>query len=138
MRIVLDTNVVVSALLWGGTPYKLVEAAVEGDLVLCTSPALLVELRTVLTREHLASRLQRQRSSVEEAIALYAALAISVTPLATPPVVAADRDDDQVVAAAVAAAADLIVSGDRHLLVLRGHQNIPILTPAEAVARTGS
>lgn len=87
MRIVLDTNVVISALIWGGTPYKLIEAAVDSDVVLCTSPALLDELRAVLAREHLAVRLERQQSAMEAAVALYAALTITVFPTEAPPVV---------------------------------------------------
>jgi len=59
MRIVLDTNVAVSALLWGGTPYRLIQAAADGALTLCTSPPLLAELRAVLARGHLASQLER-------------------------------------------------------------------------------
>ena len=47
--------------------------------------------------------------------------------------IAADPDDDHVLAAAVAAQAELIVSGDRHLLVLGTHQGIRIISPAEAV-----
>ncbi len=137
VRIVLDTNVVVSALIWGGTPYKLIEAAVAGDLVLCTSPALLAELLAVLTREHLGSRLQRQRASVDEAVTLYAAMAVCVSPTTIPRVVPGDADDDQVIAAAVAAGADLLVSGDRHLLRLGSHQNIRIVTPAVAVRVLG-
>jgi predicted nucleic acid-binding protein len=61
-----------------------------------------------------------------------------VTPLSAPPVVAADSDDDQVIAAAVAAGADLLVSDDRHLLALGTHQNIRIVSPAEAVRLLGS
>ncbi len=65
-----------------------------GDLVLCTSPALLAELRAVFTHEHLASRLERRRASVEEAVTLYAALAVCVSPTMTPRVVPGDADDD--------------------------------------------
>jgi putative PIN family toxin of toxin-antitoxin system len=133
MRAVLDTNVVVSALIWGGTPFTLLQAATEGDLLLCTSPALLMELRDVLARPHLASRLERQRSSVEQALALYAGLAASVAPAAIPQIVPDDPDDDHVIAASVAANADLLVSGDRHLLALGTHQGIRIVTTAEAV-----
>lgn len=53
-------------------------------------------------------------------------------PFATPPVVAADPDDDHVIAAAVAARADLIISGDRHLLALARRGTIRILDPATA------
>jgi putative PIN family toxin of toxin-antitoxin system len=120
MRAVLDTNVVVSALIWGGKPFELLRAATEGDLLLYTSQALLVELGEVLTRGHLAPRLERRRTSIERAIALYAGLATSVTPAATPRIVPDDADDDHVIAAAVAADAHFVVSGDRHLLKL-GH-----------------
>jgi len=137
VRIVLDTNVVISALLSDGTPYRLIQAAVDGTLMLCTSPALLGELSKVLAREHLASRLERQSSSVEEALTLYAGLTVSVAPKAIPAVVPADPDDDQVAAAAVAAKADLIVSGDRHLLDLGIHRTIRIVAPAQALAQIG-
>lgn len=139
MRLVLDTNVVVSALVWGGVPYRLIEAAAAGDIELVTSPALLAELRDVLGREHLASRLAQQRSNVEQALALYAELAISVSPLDTPRVVPSDPDDDHVIAAAVTGQADLIASGDkRDLLPMGSFQGIDIVTAREAVERLGA
>lgn len=139
MRVVLDTNVVVSALVWGGTPDRLIQAAIDGEIDLATSPALLSELRAVLARPHLAGRLAQNQSTVEQAIDLYERLALQVSPLATPRVVAADADDDHVLACALAADADLIVSGDkRHLLPLGSYQHIPIVSAAEAVIRIGA
>lgn len=61
-----------------------------------------------------------------------------VTPDLVPRVVMADADDDHVIAAAIAAQADIIVSGDRHLLTLGTHQDIRILTPAQALALIGT
>ena len=58
-----------------------------------------------------------------------------VSPAIIPPVVIDDPDDDAVLACAVAATADLVVSGDPHLLKLEAYQGVPIVTPADAVAR---
>jgi uncharacterized protein len=137
MRIVLDTNVVVSALVWGGKPFTLLQLATDGAIALYTSPALVEELRDVLGRSHLKARLDRRRSSVEMALSLYSGLAISTTPTLIIPIVVNDPDDDHVVATAVAADADLIVSGDRHLLDLGRHGTIRIVMPADALAIIG-
>ena len=134
MRAVLDTNVVISALIWGGKPLSLFAAASEGSLHLQTSPILLSELRGVLERRHLAARLERRHLSIERAVALYARL---VTVHDAPPLsvaVARDPDDDAVLAVAVAAQADLVVSGDRDLLVLGPYVGMAIVTPAQALA----
>ena len=132
MRIVLDTNVIVSALIWRGTPYELVQMAIDGDIELYTSLPLLDELHEVLMRDHLSSRLGQHHASVDDAVRFYGELAIAVSPLTIPRVVPGDVDDDQVIATAVAAHADLLVSGDRHLLVLGSHQSIHIVTPGRA------
>ncbi len=118
MRAVLDTNVVVTALIWGGKPVALIQAAIDGDLVLYVSPAMLDELNGVLARGHLATRLDRRRSSAEQAIAHYASLAQILDPPPLPSPVSRDPDDDIVLALAAAAQADFIVSGDSDLLVL--------------------
>ncbi len=138
MRVLLDTNVVVSAFIWGGTPHRLIAAAAAGDIELCSSPQLLSELREVIGRQHLASRLKSQHASVERILALYEEMVVLVSPGATPRVVPNDSDDDHVIAAAVAAGADYIVSGDRHLLSMVTHEGINIVGPAELVQRLGA
>lgn len=135
MGVVLDTNIVVSALVWGGTPYRLLQAAVDGEIELATSPALIDELRDVLSRSHLAPRLAARQSSVPPAIDLYSQPAIHVWPLASPRIVPNDPDDDHVIACAIASGATLVVSGDADLLAIGRHQLVEIVNAAEAVRR---
>lgn len=133
MRLVLDTNVVVSALLWGGLPYQLLRLATEGDVTLYTSPALVGELSDILDRPHFRQRLAGQGTTAQAISDLYRSFAVSVEPASVPRVVPDDADDDHVVACAVAAKAHVIVSGDKHLLKLGRHQDIAIVNVAQAL-----
>ncbi len=117
MRIVLDTNVVLSALLWRGTPYQLLEAIrSRGQARLFTSPALLDELAEVLMRPSAARRLAVIGRSAREGLVDYFEAIQVVEPEQVPRSVPTDVDDDQVIAAAIAAGADVIVTGDADLL----------------------
>ncbi len=116
MRLVLDTNVVISALLWRGTPYRLLEAIRQHDgLQLYSSPVLLEELTDVITRPALTRRLTTIGKTTREVLADYLEAIELVEPVDVP-TVARDPDDDHVLACALAAAAELIVSGDPDLV----------------------
>lgn len=138
VRIVLDTNVVLSALFGRGAPFRLLSSARQREPVtLVTSLALLEELVQALERPAPAMRLAAVDRTPRQVLADYVGAVSLVTPRAVPPIVAADPDDDHVIAVAVAAAADLIVSGDRHLLALGAHGAIRIVTPTKALAAIG-
>jgi len=134
VRIVLDTNVVLSALLWRGMPYRLLDAIrSRGEARLFTSPALLDELADVLTRPSATKRLAVIGKAAREVLTDYVDAVEVVEPEHVPRVVPNDADDDQVIAAALAAGADWIVSGDADLLSMGSHQGIPIITAALAM-----
>jgi putative PIN family toxin of toxin-antitoxin system len=135
VRLVLDTNIALSGLLWGRGPGKLIDAAVQQRIELASSTALLAELQGVLLREKFAAQLVKRGLTVERVFGGYVALVTCVSPLTTPRVIERDPDDDHVIACALAARAEAIVSGDRHLLTLGQHQGIAILTAAQALAR---
>jgi len=132
VRLVLDTNTVVSGLLWDNEPSRLIDEGLQGRVELFTSQALLLELGDVLPRRKLAQRVAASGLSVAQLVARYAVLAQSVLP-ADISRIATDPDDDQVLACALAARADLIVSGDADLLNLKAYQGMPIVTVAEAL-----
>jgi uncharacterized protein len=133
MNAVADTNVVVSGLLWSGNPGRLLEAAANQEITLFTSPALVLELSETLQSTKLLARIGAAGLTLDELLRRYLDVVLLVEPSTVCRVVSEDPDDDEVVAAAVAARADLIISGDRHLIDLKEHAGIRIVTPAEAV-----
>lgn len=132
MRLVLDTNIVVSGLIWGGVPRRLLDLARDEQATLFTSSVLLDELADVLSRDKFASLLASQGITPAFLMQRYGMLAKLVTPQPIERTVR-DPDDDAVIATAVAAHADAIVSGDDDLLDLNEHQGVCIVTAAQAV-----
>lgn len=135
MRIVADTNTVLSGLLRQGTPRRLLDLARERKITLCTSMLLLAELAEIMARDKFAERLRAAKVSAIELAQDYARLTETVTPEALPaPVIARDPDDDHVLACALCAKAQLIVSGDSHLRDLKAYQGIPIRAASVALS----
>lgn len=129
MRVLLDTNVVVSAILFGGIPRQLLEAALAGDLDLVTSPPLLAELERVLIRTFgfPSTMAASIRAELE-------ALGDIVEP-APPRHVTRTAADDLVLATAAGGAAEVIVTGDKELLSLKTYEGIPIESPRAFIDR---
>lgn len=133
MRLVVDTNVLVSAFLWQGTPGRLIDLAGEKAIALYTSRALVDELSEVFHRKKLAKQVAATGLTASQMIRNYRRLAALVTARQIAPQVSRDADDDAVLACALAAHVDLIVSGDADLLVLKRYHSIPIVTAAQAI-----
>jgi len=125
MRIVLDTNVVVSAILFGGKPQEILEAALAGDFRLCISEPMVVELQGVLQRP----KFEFNRQIVQSIVSEITLLAEWVTPTKHFELVEDDPADNDVIDCAVEANADFLISGDRHLLQLGTCVNIQIVSP---------
>jgi len=126
VRVVLDTNSIVSGLLWHGPPRSILDLARAGKLELFTSPTLLAELHEVLSRPKFAARLAAAGTTAHELATGYAALA---TPIRAEPergAVPEDPDDDHVLGCAIAAAVNWIISGDSHLLRIGDYQEVRI------------
>lgn len=124
-RVVLDTNVICSGLGWSGPSAQVLDAVLDGRLVLISSPPLIAELRRVLAYPKLAAAIVEPDTLAD----LIQTTAVLVAPQRTITAVS-DEPDNRVLEAAIEGAADCIVSGDRHLLTLGIFEGVPILTPA--------
>lgn len=135
MRIVIDTNVLLSGLLWKGLPHNLLNQVRFGGIELVMSHVLFDELAEIIVRPKFASILQRTTVTHQQILSELHVLADMVAAPSLPHPVCRDPDDDAVLACALAAQADWIVSGDEDLLTLKVFQHIPIITPAEAIEK---
>jgi putative PIN family toxin of toxin-antitoxin system len=133
VRAIIDTNVLLSGLLWHGAPHAVLEHLRAGTLTFVCSPALLTELADVIHRPKFAAILERSGVKPGPLMTQLRRLAEIVDPPPLPAQVSRDPDDDAVLALAVAAQVDLIVSGDGDRLDLASHQGIRIVSPADAL-----
>ena len=138
MRAVIDNNVLVSGLLWGDKPGRVLAAVAEGQVQIFLSEELLAELREVLRRRKFAARLALKELTPETALAKVQAIArlVPASPIPAPPSLR-DPDDLAVLACAISAAVDVIITGDKDLLTLKSFEGIPIIEAAEALRRLG-
>ncbi len=133
MRIVADTNILVSALIFpGGSPEAVYRLVLEERIELVTSRPLLAELGRVLTL-----KFGWQPARAEEAVEQLVRVAQIVDPREVLSVVDADPADNRVLEAAVEGEVDAIVSGDSHLLGLVEWRGIAIRSPSAFLAHFG-
>ena len=129
MRVLLDTNIWISGLLWGGNPRRIIQLAVSEQIVLYSSKLLIEELQTTLAYPKLQRRLEKLAITAEELLVEVA----RITQLCQPVTISdlrqlRDSKDKIVLETAVSVPVEVIVSGDEDLLILREFQDIPILT----------
>jgi hypothetical protein len=136
LRIVIDTNVWISGLLWTGQPWELLCLAEAGEIELCMAPAMIEELAQVLAYEKFQTRLEQLGLSPTELVAYAMELAsVFDVPRGDATIVAADPDDDIFLRCAIAVGATYVVSGDHHLLDLEEYADIRILTVHDFLAQ---
>ncbi|MDT7893093.1 MAG: putative toxin-antitoxin system toxin component, PIN family [Armatimonadota bacterium] len=129
LRVVFDTNILISALLWHGPPSQCVELARLGLVRSVTCNELLDEFVEVLLRRfrltiYQAEQARRSVVSFSEVVAITGQLKVVVD----------DPDDDKVIECAVVGKADYIVTGDHHLLALGQYGNISIVKAAQFIS----
>jgi uncharacterized protein len=124
-RIVLDTNVYISAFLFGGKPSLILDRIEGGQIELCYSQPIRKEVEGVL-----AEKFAWPAETISLACAPFWNIGICVKPRRTIRA-CSDSDDDRILECAVEAQAQYIVTGDKHLLNMVRFEGIPILRPDE-------
>lgn len=125
MKLILDTNVFISAVFFGGLPYRILNAWRQGKIQLIISPEILDEYRRI--GKELSARYNGV--NLEPMLELLTVHAQLVESPALPEAVCTDPDDDKFIACAIASGAKIITSGDRHLLAVSGYHGITVLPP---------
>ncbi|OIP39863.1 putative toxin-antitoxin system toxin component, PIN family [Candidatus Desantisbacteria bacterium CG2_30_40_21] len=131
MKMVFDTNVIVSALLWTGIPHELLVMAKKGEISLAMSFDMLVELEEVLGREKFQHRIKAINTTIEELISSIKLIVKFYTVLEKIEGICLDIDDDMFLECAIASNSKYILSGDMHLLSLGSFRDIQILRPRD-------
>jgi len=126
-RIVLDTNVLISAILFGGNPRRVLDLVISGSVDCTLSAVILDELKDVLQRPKFGFFPDVCFHIVEE---LHGACDI-ISPSVSVDDIRSDPNDNRILECAVEAQAHFIVSGDPHLLDLGKFEKIRILSPAD-------
>jgi uncharacterized protein len=141
MRVVIDTNVWISGLLWRGAPWRILRLVEQGEIEVCIAPPMLAELEEVLSAERLRPRLEQLGFSPSDLV-IYALHLSTMFEVPEPsgsslsPVIAGDPDDDVFVLCAEVSGASYLVSGDRHLLDMVQYRELDIMSPAAFLERT--
>uniref|UniRef100_B8HMW1 Nucleotide binding protein PINc n=1 Tax=Cyanothece sp. (strain PCC 7425 / ATCC 29141) TaxID=395961 RepID=B8HMW1_CYAP4 len=131
MRVVIDVNVWVSGLLWGGLPGQILSLARNKRITSYISAELLLELKTTLQRDKFRQRLQERNYSVDSLLAIVQAISeiVQISEIAIPAL--RDPADAKIMATAITAHAECLITGDQDLLILQEFQGFSILTPTQ-------
>ena len=127
IRIVLDTNVIISGWLCSGSPRQIINIARQRQVQSVISEMLLDEFRDVLHRPKFAVRLSNIGKTVNEILSEHLEFTEIVEPAQIAPVIDRDPDDDAVLACAIGGNVQYIVTGDDHLLALKHFREIGII-----------
>ncbi|NJL52383.1 MAG: putative toxin-antitoxin system toxin component, PIN family [Hydrococcus sp. SU_1_0] len=129
MKVLLDTNIWISGLLWGGNPRRIIQLALSKQIVIYSSKILIDELQATLAYPKLQRRLEKLAITAEELLVEVT----GITQLSQPATISKldqlrDPKDKIVLETALSVPVEVIVSGDEDLLILEKFRQIPILT----------
>ncbi len=132
-KVILDTNVLISAIVFGGKPRHILESIIRGKVGLAVSESILKEVKAVLS----GRKFRYPPQIVHAVLTEISSMSELVDPRVRVNKIKKDPDDNRVLECAVESRADFIVSGDMHLLELGSFKGISIMNPADFIDTLG-
>jgi|LGVF01.2.fsa_nt_gb putative PIN family toxin of toxin-antitoxin system len=129
-KVVLDTSVLISGILFGGNPRQILELVIQGKIDAYISPAIFTEYREILIRPKFGLSHEKRFSIAKEIEDIFC----FVFPQVTVDLIKDDPDDNIILECALAADVKYIITGDPHLLNLAWIEKIKIISPVTFVA----
>ena len=123
MKIVLDTNVLISGIFWGGHPKKILEMVVKGTVKLYATESIVKEYFRII------EKIGKKNPSIINEWKMLLLDLLNIIEATEEIAICRDEYDDMFIECAVACGAKYIVSGDEDLLVLEKYREIQIITP---------
>jgi len=137
MRVVLDTNVLISGTFWTGDSFRVLEGIDQGKAEIIISEELISEYDDVLTREEIAEKIENKSLVIRDIVQKVISRAKIVEPSEKFDILKEDPDDNIILDCAFEGKVDFIVSQDKHLLRLGEFKGIKIVSPEEFLRRLG-
>lgn len=125
-RVVLDTNIYLSGIIFGGNCRQILDLVIEKKIISFTALPILLELS-----EKLSGKFHWDKGQIITTIKIISNSVTLVSPKQKLDVIKADKSDNKIIEAAVAADADFIITGDKHLLGMKRYKEIKTVSPAQ-------
>jgi len=126
IKVVPDTNVIISSIFWRGAPYKFMKRGFKREYIIILSPEILDEVI-----DKLRNKFNVPGNKIQKLISILIIFSFVIEPTRKINAVKDDPNDNRIIECAVYGNADYIVSGDRHLLDLEKYKSIKIVTPRD-------
>ena len=129
MKVILDTNVLVSGTFWTGNSFRILNLIDKNELSNITSKEIIKEYYEVVNSDEIIDKIEDKKLKMLKIAHKVINNSEIVEPSVKIDIIKDDPDDNKILECAIAGNVDCIVSNDKHLLKLKKFRNIPILTP---------
>src|SRR3989338_1769750 len=133
IKLVLDTNTIISGLLWKGIEFELLQTIEQQKALLFLNADILMEIHRILHYERLKKYIILSELSPEQLIEKITALAHIISGNTPKTSLCRDKEDEKFITCAILSNAKYIITGDEDLLVIKQYKNIKIITTKEAL-----